>query len=166
MSKSSCSHSRNSENLNLNHCCQTSKYDSDGDINMQVLFSSPRSIPSINYFILHCDINVYDMQVLFSNPPSILLSFISAFYLAGGVCQLYKARCCPQPCSVFSYQSSLYLAISSLMTGQPEGQGKGIQRRGGNCKRESKVDNKDRSVLRMLRSVRKAMIWVPAILEG
>ena len=55
MSKSSCSHSRNSENLNLNHCCQTSKYDSDGDINMQVLFSSPPSILSIIYFILTVD---------------------------------------------------------------------------------------------------------------
>ena len=52
------------------------------------------------------------------------------------------------------------------MNGQPEGQGKGIQRREGNCKRESKVDNRDRSVLRMIRSVRKAIPWVPAIQEG
>ena len=41
----------------------------------------------------------------------------------------WKQRwCCPQPCSIFSSRSTLYLAISSLMTGQPEGQGKGIQR--------------------------------------
>ena len=45
------------------------------------------------------------------------------------------------------------------MTGQPGGQGEGIQRRGG--KRESKADSKD---LRM--SVRKAIHWVPAIWEG
>ena len=52
------------------------------------------------------------------------------------------------------------------MTGQPEGQGKGIQRRGGNPKRESKVDNKDRSILRMIMSVRKAIHWVKATREG
>ena len=40
--------------------------------------------------------------------------------------------CCPQPCSLFFSCSTLYLAISSLMTRQPEGQGKGILRRGGN----------------------------------
>ena len=46
------------------------------------------------------------------------------------------------------------------MTGQPEGQGKGVQRRGGNPKRESKVDNRDRSVLRKIMIVRKAIHWV------
>ena len=45
------------------------------------------------------------------------------------------------------------------MIGQPEGQGKGVQRRGG-----FGTDNKDRSVPRMLMSVWKAM--VKAIREG
>ena len=95
--------------------------------------------------------------------PLLQPSFYSVrnlFYLAGGSCWKLEAGCCPQPCFVFSFQSALYLAISSLMTRQPEGQGKGIQRRRGNPKRESKVDNKDRSVLRMRMSVRKAIHWV------
>ena len=71
--------------------------------------------------------------------------------------------CCPQPCSVFSSRSTLYLANSSLMTGQPEGQGKGgTQRKGG-----FRTDNKERSIqLKAIMNVRKAIHWVPAILEG
>ena len=72
-----CSHSRNSENLNLNHCCQTSKYDSDGDINMQVLFSSPPSIPSIIYFIL----------------PVNIVSFIKQDAVHHFLCDLSQAQC-------------------------------------------------------------------------
>ena len=40
------------------------------------------------------------------------------------------------------------------MTGQPEGQSKGIQRTGENPKRESKVDNRDQLVLKVMMSVR------------
>ena len=67
---------------------------------------------------------------------------------------------CPQLCSLFFSCSTLYLAISSLMTGQPEGQWKRIQKRGGNCKRESKADNKNRWVFRMIMSVKRAIHWV------
>ena len=66
--------------------------------------------------------------------------------------------CCPQPCSVFSSSLLLlYLAISSLMTGQPEGQGKGgTQRKGG-----FRTDNKERSIqLKAIMNVRKAIHWV------
>ena len=71
--------------------------------------------------------------------------------------------CCPQPCSVFSSSLLLlYLAISSLMTGQPEGQGKGgTQRKGG-----FRTDNKERSIqLKAIMNVRKAIHWVPTIRE-
>ena len=48
------------------------------------------------------------------------------------------------------------------MTGQPEGQGKGgTQRKGG-----FRTDNKERSILKAIMNVRKAIHWVPAILEG
>ena len=47
------------------------------------------------------------------------------------------------------------------MTGQPEGQGKGIQR-----KRGFGIDNKDQPVLRMIMNVRKSFLGVPATQEG
>ena len=47
------------------------------------------------------------------------------------------------------------------MTRQPEGQGKGIQRKGG-----FGTDNKDLSVPKVIMNVRKAIHWVSAIPEG
>ena len=51
------------------------------------------------------------------------------------------------------------------MTGQPEGQGKRIQGKGEKAKQAQKADNTDRSVLRTIKSVRKAIHLVPAIWE-
>ena len=73
---------------------------------------------------------------------------------------------CPQLCSVFSSHPPLYLPTSSLMNGKPEDQEKGDQRRGERLLWANKTDKIGRSVLRAIRSVRKAIHWVSTIPEG
>ena len=105
-------------------------------------------------------------------PPALSWS-ISYSPFCAAICSTRKGICSrkqrwfwPQPCSVFFSHSPLYLAISSLMTGQPEDQGKGKKRRGGKSLQGIKIDNTDQSVLRAIMSVRKAIHWVSAILVG
>ena len=77
-----------------------------------------------------------------------------------GICLRKQRWFWPQACSVFFSHSPLSLAISSLMTRQPEDQGKGKQRRGGKSLQGIKIDNIDQSFLRAIMSVRKAIHYV------
>ena len=98
---------------------------------------------------------------------SLLLFCQSFFYFILSYANLFTlAWHCPQPCFVFSSQSALSMGIFSQMTGQPEGQGKEIQRRRENPKQGSKADKKDRSVLGAILNARKAIRLVSAIWEG
>ena len=94
-----------------------------------------------------CLYTVNHLQVLFSVLLLLRHSFFTTFHFVQGIIWLFKVWSCIQPCSVFSSQSFLSLAISSLMAGRAECQGKRIQRKRGNLKQEFKAENKDQSVL-------------------
>ena len=72
---------------------------------------------------------------------------------------------CPQPCSFFSSPLPLYLVNHNKGTGHPEGQGRVNQWKEGSLLLGINTDNKDHTAFKAIQSVRRAIHWVPAILE-